>query len=132
MRTTTILAAALAAGALIAAPAAAAALPGGNYDFNLPGVQSIPVHVEVTGPETIKLTTPSGFKVTMTMNRAGTRYEGLARDPHGAMCGTTPTLADVFYGVGADGTDGVVEVKGQPCGPGAPIASLTFALAQPS
>ena len=39
-------------------------------------------------------------------------------------------LADVFYGVGTDGMNGVVEVKGQPCGPGAPIAPLVFALAK--
>jgi len=128
---TTILGAvtATAIGALILAPAAAAALPGGDYDFNLPGVNSIPVHVEDTGFETIKLTTPSGFKVDMTLNRRGDRYEGVASDPHGAMCGTVPQLADVFYGVGVDGTGGVVEVKGQPCGPGQSIASLIFALA---
>ena len=34
--------------------------------------------------------------------------------------------------VDLDGTNGVVEVKGQPCGPGAPIAPLIFALAPTS
>ena len=105
-------------------------MPAGDYDFNLPGLQSIPVHVEETGFETIKLTTPNGFKVDMAVNRRGTRYEGVATDPHGAMCGGKPMLADVFYGVGTDGMNGVVEVKGQPCGPGAPIAPLIFALAK--
>ena len=100
------------------APAAAAALPGGDYDFNLPGLNSIAVHVEDCGFECIKLTTPNKFKVDLHVNRQGTRYEGVATDPHGAMCGGTPMLADVFYSVDIDGTGGVVEVKGQPCGPG--------------
>jgi len=126
---TLILSTAIAAGALILAPAAAAALPGGDYNFNLPGVQSIPVKIADTGFESIKLTTPDGFKVDMTVNRAGTRYEGVATNPHGAMCNGVPMLADVFYGVNLDGTNGVVEVKGQPCGSGKPIASLMFALA---
>ena len=72
MRKTLILSTAVAAGALILAPAAAAAMPAGDYDFNLPGLQSIPVHVEETGFETIKLTTPNGFKVDMAVNRRGT------------------------------------------------------------
>ena len=69
MRNTLILGTAIAAGALILAPAAAAAMPTGDYDFNLPGLNSIPVHVEETGFETIKLTTPNGFKVDMAVNR---------------------------------------------------------------
>ena len=69
------------------APAAAAALPGGDYDFNLPGLNSIAVHVEDCGFECIKLTTPNKFKVDLHVNRQGTRYEGVATDPHGAMCG---------------------------------------------
>ena len=40
-------------------------------------------------------------------------------------------LADVFYSVGMDGTGGVVEVKGQPCGAGQPIAPLIFNLTTP-
>ncbi len=84
--TTLILGTAIAAGALILAPAAAAAMPTGDYDFNLPGLQPIGVHIEETGFETIKLTAPSGSKVEMHVNRAGTRYEGVASDPHGAMC----------------------------------------------
>lgn len=111
------------------APAAAAALPGGDYDFNLPGLNSIAVHVEDCGFECIKLTTPNKFKVDLHVNRQGTRYEGVATDPHGAMCAGKPMLADVFYTVNTDGTGGVVEVKGQPCGPGQPIAPLIFALA---
>ena len=103
-------------------------MPTGDYDFNLPGLQSIPVHVEETGYETIKLTTPNGFKVNLAVNRRGDKYEGLATDPHGAMCGSTPMLADVFYAVDLDGTNGVVEVTGQPCGPGTPIDSLVFGL----
>ena len=132
MRKTLILSTAVAAGALILAPAAAAAaaMPSGDYDFNLPGLESIKVHVEETGFETIKLTTPNGFKVNMAVNRRGDRYEGKATDPHGAMCGGKPMLADVFYSVGIDGMNGVVEVTGQPCGPGAPIARLVFALAK--
>jgi hypothetical protein len=132
MKTTLTLAAAVGIGALVLAPAAAAALPGGNYDFNLPGLKSIPVHVEDTGFESMKLTTPDKFKVDLTVNRAGTRYEGVASNPHGAMCMGTPMLADVFYSVKLDGTGGVVEVKGHPCGPGAPIAPLVFALAPAS
>ena len=132
MRKTLILSTAVAAGALILAPAAAAAMPSGDYDFNLPGLNPIKVHVEETGFETIKLTTPSGFKVNMAVNRRGDRYEGKATDPHGAMCGDKPMLADVFYSVGIDGMNGVVKVTGQPCGPGAPIASLVFALAPAS
>ena len=128
---TLILGAAAAAGALILAPGAAAAMPTGDYDFNLPGINPIAVHVKETGFETIKLTAPSGFKVDMHVNRQGTRYEGVATDPHGAMCGGTPMLADVFYTVGLDGMDGVVEVKGQPCGPGQPIAPLIFNLTSP-
>ena len=128
MKTTLTLAAAFGAGALILAPAAAAAMPTGDYDFNLPGLNSIPVHVEETGFETIKLTTPNGFKVDMAVNRQGTRYEGVASDPHGAMCGDKPMMADVFYTVDIDGMNGVVEVKGQPCGPGQPIAPLVFNL----
>jgi len=85
--------------------------------------------VEDCGFECIKLTAPSGFKVEMYENRWGTRYEGLATDPHGAMCGGRPMLADVFYTVDTAGSNGVVEVKGQPCGPGAPITPLIFALA---
>jgi hypothetical protein len=127
-----IIAATAAGAALLLAPAAAAALPGGDYDFNLPGVQSIPVHVEDVGFESIKLTTPDKFKVDLTVNRAGTRYEGVATNPHGAMCNGTPMLADVFYSVGLDGTNGVVEVKGEPCGPGKPVAPLIFALAPTS
>ena len=126
---TLILGAAIGVGALLLAPAAAAALPGGDYDFNLPGLQPIAVHVEDCGFECITLTTPNKFKVDLHVNRAGTRYEGVATDPHGAMCGQTPMLADVFYSVGIDGTGGVVDVKGQPCGPGQPIAPLIFALA---
>ena len=63
------------------------------------------------------------------VNRQGTRYEGVATDPHGAMCAGTPMLADVFYTVDLDGMNGVVEVKGQPCGPSQPISPLVFALA---
>ena len=125
----TLIAASVAASALILAPAAAAAMPAGQYGFNLPGLDSIPVAVEDCGFECIKLTTPSGFKVEMYVNRRGDRYEGVATDPHGAMCGGKPMLADVFYGVGTDGMNGVVEVTNEPCGPGAPIASLVFALA---
>ena len=125
----TLIAATVALSALVLAPAAAAALPAGDYDFNLPGIQSIPVHVEETGFESVKLTTPNGFKVDLHVNRQGTRYEGTATDPHGAMCGGTPMLADVFYSVKLDGTGGVVKVKGQPCGPGQGIAPLVFALA---
>ena len=40
MRKTLILSTAVAAGALILAPAAAAAMPSGDYDFNLPGLES--------------------------------------------------------------------------------------------
>ena len=43
---TLILGTAFAAGALILAPAAAAAMPAGDYDFNLPGLQPISVHME--------------------------------------------------------------------------------------
>ena len=128
MRNALILSTAAAVGALVLAPAAAAAMPTGDYNFNLPGLKPIPVHVEETGFETIKLTTPNGFKVDMAVNRQGTRYEGVATDPHGAMCQGKPMLADVFYSVGTDGMGGVVEVKGQPCGPGQPIAPLVFAL----
>ena len=56
-------------------------MPTGDYDFNLPGLQGIPVHIEETGFESIKLTTPDKFKVEMTVNRAGTRYEGVAANP---------------------------------------------------
>ena len=129
MLKTLILGTAAAAVALVLAPTAAAALPAGDYDFNLPGLDSIPVHVEKCGLECITLTTPSGFKVDLTVNRQGVRYEGVATDPHGAMCAGKPMMADVFYSVGTDGMGGVVEVKGQPCGPGAPIAPLVFALA---
>ena len=38
-------------------------------------------------------------------------------------------LADVFYTVDLDGMNGVVEVKGQPCGPSQPISPLVFAVA---
>ena len=64
----------------------------------------------------------------MHLNRRGNRYEGMASDPHGAMCGKTPMLADVFYSIDTDGMGGVVEVKGQPCGPGVAIAPLIFNL----
>ena len=40
-------------------------------------------------------------------------------------------MADVFYSVDIDGMNGVVEVKGQPCGPGQPIAPLIFNLHHP-
>jgi hypothetical protein len=129
MRNALILSAAAVAGALILAPAAAAALPAGDYDFNLPGLNSIPVHVKDCGFECITLTTPSGFKLDMHVNREGDKYQGLATDPHGAMCAGKPMLADVFYTVDTDGMNGMVEVKGQPCGPGQPIAPLVFALA---
>ena len=129
MLKTLILGTAAAAAALILAPAAAAALPAGDYDFNLPGLNPIAVHIEETGFESIKLTAPSGSNVDMHVNRQGTRYEGVATDPHGAMCAGKPMMADVFYSVDLDGMNGVVEVKGQPCGPGAPIAPLVFALA---
>jgi hypothetical protein len=132
MRNTLILGTAIAAGALILAPAAAAAMPTGDYNFNLPGLQPIGVHIKETGFETIKLTAPSGSKVEMHVNRAGTRYEGVASDPHGAMCdGGIPMMADVFYGVDLDGMNGIVEVKGQPCGPGVAIAPLIFNLTTP-
>ena len=74
------------------------------------------------------MTTPNKFKLDLHVNRRGNRYEGLASDPHGAMCGKTPMLADVFYTVKTDGMSGVVEVKGGPCGPGRPIAPLVFNL----
>jgi len=125
-----ILGAAIAAGALLLAPAAAA-MPTGDYDFNLPGLKPISVRIEGTGFETIKLTAPNGSKVDMHVNRQGTRYEGVSSDPHGAMCGTTPMLADVFYSVGIDGMGGIVEVKGQPCGGGEPVAPLIFNLTAP-
>jgi hypothetical protein len=126
---TLILSAIGGAAALVLAPAASAALPTGDYDFNLPGVHSIPVHIEETGFETVKLTAPSGSKVDLTVNRAGTRYEGTTTDPHGAMCdGGVPVLADVFYTVDLDGMNGVIEVKGKPCGPNQPIAPLVFAM----
>ncbi len=131
MRKTLMLGAAVGAGALILAPAAAAAMPAGDYDFNLPGLKAIPVQVEETGFETIKLTAPDGFKVDMTVNRQGTRYTGVAANPHGAMCQGVPMMADVFYGVDLDGMNGVVEVKGQPCGPGKPVAPLIFNLTTP-
>jgi hypothetical protein len=123
-----ILGTAFAAGALILAPEAAASIPTGDYDFNLPRLQPISVHIEQTGAETVKLTAPSGSKVEMHLNRRGNRYEGMASDPHGAMCGKTPMLADVFYSIDTDGMGGIVEVKGQPCGPGVAIAPLIFNL----
>jgi hypothetical protein len=119
-------------GALALAPAAAAALPPGQYGFNLPGLDSIPVSVEDCGLECITLNTPSGFKVRMIVNHRGDRYQGMATDPHGAMCNGQPMLADVYYGVDLNGMNGVVEVMGQPCGPGQPIQSLVFALAPAS
>jgi len=74
MRNALILSAAAVAGALILAPAAAAALPAGDYDFNLPGLNSIPVHVKDCGFECITLTTPSGFKLDMHVNREVDTY----------------------------------------------------------
>jgi hypothetical protein len=116
--------------ALILAPTASATstLAPGEYDFNLPGLQAIPVHVEECGFECATLTTPNKFKLNLHVNRTGDRYEGVASDPHGAMCGKTPMLADVFYTVKTDGMSGVVEVKSEPCGPGQPIAPLVFNL----
>ena len=64
----------------------------------------------------------------MIVNHRGDRYEGMATDPHGAMCNGQPMLADVYYGVDLNGMNGVVEVMGQPCGPGQPIESLVFGL----
>ncbi len=49
-----------------------------------------------------KLTTPSGFKLDMHINRRGDRYDGNATDPDGALCGGRPVLAEVFYTVDTD------------------------------
>jgi len=125
---TTLIAATAALSALFLAPAAAAALPGGDYNFNLPGVDGIPVHLEDCGFECLTLTAPSGTKVDLHVNRQGTRYEGMSSDPHGAMCGKTPMMADVFYSFRLDGNGGVVSVKGQPCGPNQAVMPLVFNL----
>jgi hypothetical protein len=126
----TLMAVALAAIAVCGtAPAAAAALPPGPYSFNLPGLDGIPVEVADCGFECIKLTTPSGFKVDLHVDRRGERYQGLAQDPHGAMCKGVPMFAEVWYSIYTDGTGGTVSVKGEPCGPGERVMPLMFALA---
>ncbi len=118
---------ATAAAVVMAAPASAA-IPAGDYQFNLPGINPLPVHVDDCGHECLTLTTPSGFRLDLTVNRKGTRYEGTASDPHGALCGDTPVLADVFYSVDLNGMRGVVETVGSPCGPGTPVRPLVFTL----
>jgi hypothetical protein len=59
----------------------------GDYDFNPPGVQSIPVQRVDCGFECVTLTALIGTRVDLDVNRRGNRYEGLFdADPHGAMC----------------------------------------------
>ncbi len=116
------------AGALLLAAPASASIPNGDYEFNLPGIDPLPVNVEACGLECLTLSTPSGFRLDLMVNHRGTRYEGLTSDPGGALCGDTPTAADVFYSVDLNGLGGVVEVIGSPCGPGNTVAPLAFNL----
>lgn len=117
-------------GALALAPPAlaAAALPPGDYNFNLPGLEGIPVHLADCGFECLTLTAPSGTNVDLHVTRRGDRYEGMVSDPHGAMCHGRPMMADVFYTIKMDGNYGVVQTKGEPCGPSEIVMPLVFNL----
>jgi hypothetical protein len=132
MKTTTTLTLGAAVGvtALVLAPAAAAALPAGDYGFTVPGGNPIVVQVADCGFECITLTTPAGFTMDLHVNRRGDRYEGKGVNSLGAICAFDgkPHPASVFYTVKTDGTAGVTEVTGQPCGPGAAVAPLQFTL----
>ena len=126
----TLGAAAAGVGALILAPAAAAALPAGAYGFTTPGGNPKVVQIEDCGFECVKLTTPVGFKLDMTVNRRGDRYEGKAVDANGVVCAFDAKAhpASVFYTVNLDGTNGLAGVLGEPCGPGLAIVPLQFTL----
>ena len=60
----------------------------------------------------------------------GTRYTGQSTNERGIVCSSDsqPRAAETRYRVNSDGTDGLVEVLGQPCGSAAPNVPLAFNL----
>jgi hypothetical protein len=111
-------------------PVSSASLPPGDYNFTVLGSEPIPpVHVVECGFECITLTSDSGFKVDLTVNRRGDRYEGRIVSPAGVVCDDKKAhRAETSYTVNVDGTEGRVEVIGQPCQEGVPVVPLVFSL----
>ena len=69
-------------------------------------------------------------RVPQEIRLAGTRYTGQSMSERGIVCvsDSQAHAAETSYSVDSDGTDGLVEVLGQPCGPGAPNVPLAFNL----
>lgn len=106
----------------------------GSYLFDVLGSGTLPVSVEATGPESITLVRPANetnleeFRVTL--NRQGDTYVGEIDNPAGVVCKSDKQShpAQTKYTMRADGSDGLVEVLGEPCGPGDPNIPLKFDL----
>jgi hypothetical protein len=116
------------------APPMGPALTPGPYHFNIKGGSVLPVTLDACGPDCFILVAPpsqanrAGFRQEMRLN--GTRYAGQSHSEKAIVCASDrqPRAAENRYSVNLDGTDGLVEVLGQPCGPGAPNVPLAFSL----
>ena len=106
----------------------------GNYLFDVVGGLPSPVIIEATGSEAVTMirpineNNPDEFRVTL--NRKGNTYTGEVNNPVGVVCQSDgqPHPAQNKYTMQADGSDGLVEVLGEPCGPGVPNVPLKFDL----
>jgi hypothetical protein len=119
------------------APPMGPALTPGAYNFNITGGSVLPVTLEACGPDCFILiappsaANPAGFRQELRLT--GTRYTGQSHSEKGIVCASDrqPRAAESRYSVNLDGTDGLVEVLGQPCGPGPPNVPLAFSLTSP-
>jgi hypothetical protein len=116
------------------APPMGPALTPGAYNFNITGGSVLPVTLDACGPDCFVLVAPpsqanpAGFRQEMRLT--GTRYAGQSHSEKAVVCTSDhqPRAAESRYSLNLDGTHGLVEVLGQPCGPWAPNAPLAFSL----
>ena len=106
----------------------------GMYNFVILGGNTMPVALQPCGDGCLALdqgpseANPNGFRQEIKL--VGARYTGQTMSERGIVCISDgkPRAAETRYSVNSDGTDGLVEVLGQPCGPDAPNVPLAFNL----
>ena len=103
------------------------------YNFVILGGNTMPVALQPCGTAAwLSIGTseanPNGFRQEIKL--VGARYTGQTMSERGIVCISDgkPRAAETRYSVNSDGTDGLVEVLGQPCGPDAPNVPLAFNL----
>src|ERR1700754_3622110 len=115
-------------------PKMGAVLAPGMYNFVIKGGGTMPVALQPCGDGCLALdqgpseAVPNGFHQEVKL--VGTRYEGQTMSQRGIVCASDNKArpAETKYSINSDGTDGLVEVLGQPCGPGAQNVPLAFTL----